>query len=363
MLKLYEISEFSQFVELRKKWNNVLSRSLDNSLFLTWEQFAVSAQNLKENQSLRILYVANTENIVAIAPLRKSSYSFKGGFTFDIIEPLDYGTSTDYTGLIITEQETECLLLFLKFLYSQNDWDFIYLSDIPEKSRMVDLLVNNNHLLPNFEIEKGAICPYIKIPNSLENFLRNYGKNFRKNLRRGLRNLERDHGKIELKDHRDMGSIKDAMNIFFNLHQKRWLSKNQPGAFSTKRVRNIFLDRARLFAQKGWFRLYFLLVDKKPVAAKYVLEHNKKIYGCLSGFDSDYSSYSLGNLLMVKIIEKAIERGFKEYDFMKGNELYKSKWTKNYRRNVNIKFINNRFKSRIMALFLEVGKRLRIDII
>lgn len=35
------------------------------------------------------------------------------------------------------------------------------------------------------------------------------------------------------------------------------------------------------------------------------------------------------------------------YDFMQGEESYKSKWTKNYRRNSNLEFVNSNFPSQM----------------
>lgn len=360
LLHVLEITDFDKFAKLRQKWNTILNNSNDDSLFLTWEQFSISAMNLNRNQKLRILYIKDKEKIIAIAPLRKSFYSINN-FQFNVIEPLDLGSSTDYTGLIFAEKETECLLMFLKYLYLQNDWDFIHLSDIPENSIIIDIIKQNPNLFPNFILKLGAICPYIKIPDSMKKFLGRYSNNFRKNLRKSYRNLERDFGKIELINNYEFGSIDKAMKIFFDLHQKRWLSINQPGAFQSNKVKDIFLKRAKLFAEKGWFKLFFLVVNKIPIAAKYVLEYNKKIYGCLSGFDTRYHSYGPGNLLLAKIIENAIERKFIEYDFMKGNELYKSKWTKNFRRNMNIECINNKFRSHFLSLSLRIGKKLKIN--
>ena len=81
------------------------------------------------------------------------------------------------------------------------------------------------------------------------------------------------------------------------------------------------------------------------------------MYGRLSGFDPVYSIYSIGNLLMLKVLEKCIKLGIKEYDFMQGNEAYKSDWTKNYRRNLNIKFVNRRSSSRIINLGIRTIKQ------
>jgi hypothetical protein len=82
------------------------------------------------------------------------------------------------------------------------------------------------------------------------------------------------------------------------------------------------------------------------------------MYACLSGFDPAYSSYSTGSLLLLKVIEKAIELKYSEYDFMKGNELYKFKWAKNFRRNFNIKFYNYGIHPKLTRIGLGVKRRI-----
>src|SRR3972149_7050095 len=244
-LKIHEVTTVDQFFELRNCWNDVLERSKDNSLFLTWEHIAVSVKNLSGNQKLKILYVTIANKIVAIAPLRQSNHFFYGLFQYRVIEPLDYGSATDYTGLILAEQETECLRIFLKYLYGKDDWDFFYFNDIPSNALFNELLTKNNHLFPEFEIEQGEICPYIELPDSMEYFLEGLNGNFKKNLRRSLRNLEKDFGKVELKEYSELGSLEVTMQLFFDLHQKRWISKGGPGAFSSQKIRDIFTERAK----------------------------------------------------------------------------------------------------------------------
>ena len=147
------------------------------------------------------------------------------------------------------------------------------------------------------------------------------------------------------------------MQLFFDLHQNRWKSKDESGAFSSHKLRNIFMDRARLFVEKDWLGLYFLTVNGKPIAVNYALKYNKKLSCCLTGFDTEYSHYSASNLLLIKIIEKCINQGFTEYDFMKGEESYKSTWTKKYKTNFSLKLVNKRLSSQLISLCLETKKR------
>lgn len=350
MLQIHEINTFEKFSELRKSWNKVLRRSRDDSPFLTWEHIAVSINNLKDEQKLKILYITDENKILAIAPLRQSCNYLRNRFRYIVLEPLDYGAATDYTGLILTEKPNDCMSFFLEYLYSQNNWDFFCINDIPKESAVVQILNEHKDLFPKFKIETGATCPFIKLPDSIEEFQNLLSSNYKRNVARRLRKLKREHGVVEIKEYFEVGSLEQSMNLFFELHQKRWISKGEKGTFNLQEMRNLFLDRARFFAEKGWLGLYFLTVKEKPIAAKYCLKYNEKLYGCLSGFDPDFSSYSVGKTLLIEVIKKAIDQGFKEYDFMKGDEAYKFRLTGNFRKNVNLKFVNNRFGSQLFRL-------------
>jgi CelD/BcsL family acetyltransferase involved in cellulose biosynthesis len=359
LLKVYEINDFDEFASLRNKWNKVLSDSKDDSPLLTWEKMAASVLYFEKKQKLRILCVKEDKKIVAIAPLRQSRIAFKGSFGYEIIEPIAYG-NTDYSSFILSDKPFKSLYLLLTYLGSKNDWDYLYIHDIPEKSIMLDLLLKNKRLFPRIKIENGIICPYITIPTSMEAFFKSLSANFRKNLRKSLRKLEHDHGKVEFKEYNEIDSLDNSLDIFFNLHQKRWILKGYSGNFSEQKQRNIFRSTAKLFSKKNWLGLYFLTIDNKPLAAKYCLNYKQKLYGNLSGWDPEYYRYSIGNLLMMKILEKCVQEKIKEYDFMQGDEMYKFKWTKKYRRNSNIVFINSKVTSQIINKVREISERMKI---
>jgi hypothetical protein len=46
--------------------------------------------------------------------------------------------------------------------------------------------------------------------------------------------------------------------------------------------------------------------------------------------------------MLAKVIENCIERKMEEFDFMKGDKLYKFTYTVMTRRNWNIQFVNNK---------------------
>ena len=361
MLQISEINTKKQFYEMRTRWNQTLDKSKDNNIFLTWEKMAPSVNQLDKESSIKILCATDGIELVGIAPFRKTRRSLKANFGYSFIEPLTNG-DTDYAGIIISKQETRCIHQFLAYLFTQKDWDFMVLPDLPQTSQTLELLKHTSKDLPKFEVEKGVICPYITIPNSKEKLLSSLDSKLQKKLKRRLPKLERNHGKVELKQYYEIGSFEQTMEIFFELHQKRWLLKDMPGRFGNQKARDISLQTAKYFAEKGWFRLYFLTVNNKPVAAELNLEYKGKMYCHLKGFDPDYSKYSVGHLLTLKVLEQCIEKGISEYDFMQGDEAYKFDWTNKSRQNMNVVCVNKKLSSMMICLGLKASKMISIGL-
>ncbi len=337
---------------MRGYWDSILNFSMENNIFLTWEKMAPSVNHMKKEHSLKILCAYEGDRIVGIAPFRKTRKSVAGNFGYSIIEPLTNG-NTDYTGMIMSEQEKEILNQFLEYLFKQKDWDLFYFPDLPSKSSTLELIMQNRKELPKCKIEKGWVCPFLPLPNSKEKLLAGLRRKFRKNLERQMRKMEREQGKIELKNYYELGSLEQGMKILFKLHQKRWKAKGGPGKFGIEENRNIAMKTAQLFAQKDWLRLYFLTVNDKPVAAFLALEYDRKMYGHLCGFNPDYSQYGVGHLLLLKIFEKCIEKGITEFDFMQGSESYKFDWTRKYRQSINVRFVNKRLSSKVINFLVK----------
>lgn len=360
MLHVMEINETNRFFELKDQWSKVLEKSNDNNVFLTWEFLSTYWLHFGKGKKLRILVIEDKNEVIAIAPLRQSRYEFGGIFSYNVIKPLGYG-GADYNNFILTERAAECFWLFLNYLTAKGNWDLIYLFDLPETSTIPEFLPKTSLCAPKFELIQGKTCPFISLPNSMDVFMHSLDNTFRRDVRRCLRNLERDYGKIELKRYCELGSVEEGLGVFFDLHQERWVSKLGKGVFNSQKIQDFFMNMTNQWAKNGWLALYFLTVKGKPVAAQYCIEFREKIFYALSGFSMEYSKYSPGNVLTLKIIEDCIQRQVREFDFMKGDEHYKFCWTKQYRRNFGIRFINSNFTSNFINRGIKLFKQTRID--
>jgi CelD/BcsL family acetyltransferase involved in cellulose biosynthesis len=337
-----KVREIDNFESLEEEWNGLLENNLmGNNVFLSWEWLSTWWKHFGKERRLLILQVEDRNKVLAIAPLMLSKYKLPG---FGNIRKIEFVGSphSDYHNFIILEKKTECLETIIDFLKSLQVWDWIELKELPEHTRTADLLSGlTSQRSSELKINKRTcnICPYLPLPNSFELLRKSLTKNLRQNLSKYLR-IARERHALNIRKYNEAGfSVEAAMRIFVSLHQKRWRTEGSSGAFEGDDFRIFHMDIAKSFAEKGWLGLYFTTLDDEPVSAQYNFEYGQKMYNYLSGFDPEYSNYSIGNLTMMFVLEECIKRGFKEYDMTRGNEPYKTHWTREHRRNLEVRLV------------------------
>jgi CelD/BcsL family acetyltransferase involved in cellulose biosynthesis len=339
MLKIEELNNFNQLEELKDTWNIILSKSKNNEVFSTWEWLSCWWKHFGKERKLKVLIVRDANEIIGIAPLMLSNYHY---FKLGKLRKIEFigSPQSDYNNFILLRREQECLRVFLNYLIERcSDWDYLQLTDISEGSSTASFLYKVRNCYP-IDYRVVNLCHYIDLPNSFEIFLNGLSKNMRRNLRKRIQKLNKTYD-VEVKTQNDFSSIREAMSLFFLLHQKRWRSKGKAGAFNKKEIIDFHIDLAENFARKGWLSLYFLTLNDQPVAAIYSFDYCLKKYGYLSGFDPNYGSYGIGNILRMYVVEDCIKRGLKVYDLARGDEPYKSDWTRRVSKNLEVQLQRN----------------------
>ena len=85
--------------------------------------------------------------------------------------------------------------------------------------------------------------------------------------------------------------------------------------------------------------VYFIIgrnADEELIACYYGFLNNKRLAWFNGGVDSNYTKYSIGTLLVAEMISFAMQRKMETFDFLRGNETYKQKWTSNFNRNKDV---------------------------
>jgi len=319
-MKIVQVNKYSDFLALKGTWQDILQRCNSHTIFSTWEWLSTWWKHFGNDKKLLVLLVKENKEVIGIAPLMYSVHKMFG-LRMGKIEFI--GTPhADYNDILLTEKSEECLKLLTDYLWELPDnWKRSDLAGIPQNSRSLPFLGKLSW--KSISVLK---CPYIPLPRSYEAFLvSNLKRNQRKYVYRNMRNLERDF-KVEIVDCSDVQSSTEGMHRLFELHQKRWESRGYSGAFAEEKFRNFHLDIAKSFSQKKWLGLHLLNASGVTVSANYGFKYQSRFYSYLTGFDPRYTKYGVGNLLHAYSIQRFIDEGLTEYDFMRGAEEYKARW-------------------------------------
>ncbi|UCD09021.1 MAG: GNAT family N-acetyltransferase [Dehalococcoidales bacterium] len=161
----------------------------------------------------------------------------------------------------------------------------------------------------------------MELPDSWDGYLMTLNTKQRHEVRRKLRRLE-EAGTFEYYSVSGSASVMGALDTFLTMFRE---SRDDKADFLTAKRELFFRSMTESMANEGILKLGILEIDTNPAAIIMYFDYNDNIYLYNSGFDKEYISLSVGLLSKVLCIKDSIESGKKVFDFLKGNEVYKSR--------------------------------------
>jgi hypothetical protein len=197
----------------------------------------------------------------------------------------------------------------------------------------------------DFDLEQ---CPFLVFPDGKgderwEPLLKSYGKKMRAHVGYYERKLkavyEVDSGYIV-----DPAVLDEAMSALFELHRRRWNKRWLPGVLGNSDVQRFHREVARDFLKRGWLRLHYIMLDGEYQAVLYCFAYRDRTCYYQGGFEPTLAKLSLGSTLTANAIRNSIAEERDEFDFLRGNEPYKERWTQGaYRLNCRRLIAKRRF--------------------
>jgi len=344
MFSIKKIDDDFKFFQLKGEWNKVLEESNSNNIFLTHEWMTTHWRHYKQDNGLYILLISDNNNTIAgIAPL-KISRNKKYGAIIRALEFMgsDYVASEYLDFIFKSGTENECMRVLTNYLMSEKDWDCISLVDIYSNSENYRLLREYISVFDCFhEYHISNNCPYISLPKSWDIYLNSLNRKRRYNLRSREKSLQKKHTVEILYAEEHHETINESMQRYFELQEQRIQDKGISSIVTNKKFQQFHVDIIKSFLSNGWLSLTFLKVDGDEVACLYGYKYNNKYYHYQGGFRPELKRYGIGALIISKQIEKLIESGYREYDFLRGDEEYKYDWTASSRKEVDFTIYRN----------------------
>ena len=335
--KIRIISESNEFESLSEVWDGLLRNSGENNpIYLTHEWLSTWWKHFGEGKKLNILLIEKENQHIGIVPLMITEYRM-GPLKIRTLETIG-AVNCNHIGLVRSGSSEEAVSAFLTYLeeeFAKGEL-VLRLTWVPDDSRFLDLLRRRTSLSPKslvMQEKVKTIAPYITLSATWDEYFRSLRPNRRHVLHRKLRSLQKAHT-VEFRDCTG-DNLENMLSRFIDLHERRWQASHVRGVFSDPKMEGFYRDIATQFVKKGWLNFSCLVVDDEVASAEYAFIYNRKFYCATSARDMRLSKYSVGHMHQMFLIQYAIEKGLREFDFLRGDEPYKFHWTESSRRYIN----------------------------
>jgi CelD/BcsL family acetyltransferase involved in cellulose biosynthesis len=336
MLTVCVITEAAALADLRSEWRQLHAAS-NADLFLSWDWLMPWWQHLSGDRELFIM-LAHDDGGLLRGLLALSAETTRVGFRR--VRRLrflgDDRVGSDYLDALIEPGWNRAVTQAFgaALVARRSEWDLLELRDMDQQSNTPHELLDALGGEFDMRTRNGLLCPVQDFQPGLplDDFMSQTSRF--QNYTRRRKWLERQPGfRIEIC--RDENTLQPAMENFFRLHRLRWLEDGGSSGISGAQDEAFHRDAMTRLMAAGQLRLYTLWVDGLAVASVYALIHRRTFYYYQSGMDPDWRSRSPGLVLIGETFADAIRSGLTRYDFLRGEEAYKSDWVSGNRRLVS----------------------------
>ncbi len=302
----------TSFGEIRPQWQELLGRSAVNNLYITpaWQELWWGA--FQDGRSLAGFYLTDQSgDLTAIASLSRDGehYSLVGN-----------SDTFDYNDFIVAAGQEDGFYPILLDTIEGNGGSRLELFSIGEDSPTLailpDLARGKGY---DVDIQPEDVAPRVVLADTWDDYLAGLSKKDRHELRRKLRRLE-GHENWRWYCVSDPDEAAERMDTFVDLMRRSDPAKAE---FLTAEREDFFRRMVSATAAEGVLRLFFMDMDDQTVAASLCFDYDNVRMLYNSGHDPEYRYYSVGLLLHSLCLRDALERGYRYFDFLRGNEPYK----------------------------------------
>ena len=160
------------------------------------------------------------------------------------------------------------------------------------------------------------VCPIIKLPNTFENYLLQLSKKNRHEIRRKIRKFE-NNLEFEIVE-TDSNNVEEHLIEFLRLMK---LNPEKRNFLNQSRIE--FMSRVIKYAiLSNTGNLTFIKIKNEMVATSFEFKNNDKLFVYNSGYNDNFSEYSVGLLNHIYNIKNKVSK-YKFIDFLRGSEEYK----------------------------------------
>lgn len=241
----------------------------------------------------------------------------------------------------------EALVQFLARTSEQ--WDIIDLRDLREMGDAIERLEGAfaGAKLPYRIGPEKERCPYMLIEAPWSEMVERRSRSTRRvfrNQESRLKRLSKEGLRVRIIENprQEPGLLERLIALEAQKHVRGQLSPPFLGKYQ-----EVFRYLFDTLGPQGWFSIALMELGESLLAWHLLFRCGQKLWGYLTAYDRNFARLSPGTMLVPAIIDYGFAHGFREYDFLSGEEPYKKRWTTDYHQTHRAQIWNRRWISRL----------------
>jgi CelD/BcsL family acetyltransferase involved in cellulose biosynthesis len=314
MLTLQVIDSLERLQELRPQWTALVDGWETATPFhlpswqLTWWRHFGSGQ-------LRALAFLEEGTLVGLIPCFRHEWegarqlTLIGSGITDFLEPP-----------MRTGDENAVVECLGDYLQAQTDWDLCNWQDLSADTPIGRLTAWE---ALHVKLIGDTPCAAIPLQEGFDRYWQARSNEIKRNVRRYTQKAEAE-GAIQFEVHGDPDAT--LLDSLVELHAIRWQKRGESGMIAANRSADFLRDIAALFANERILRLLTLKWKDQIVAIIFAFSWRNVMYGYLSAFNPEHEKLGFGRILLFHAVRYAAETGHTSWNFLRGDEPYKTWW-------------------------------------
>lgn len=345
------VTRREDFAFLAQRWDELALSDPRDGFCRTSGWYWAWIEHIRPDVAPFIVVVRNEAGeIVGLAPLCRGVYRDLGFRLHGIFWAGREVVSGDFLDFLsVPEVRPQVISAILEFLeQNRSRWSLLVLGELLDGADSYVAVegMGKQYGLP-LRRQEERVCPYIALPTSFDEYVGGLGSSTRYHIRRRMRDVEKKGGQVERYD--EPTEVTSRLGAMIDLHLARWHKENLPGTMARPGFAPFLRQICTHPPAGSRCVLYLLSHEGKPVAALMSFYFGESALYYQAGWDPDstLAAMSPAVVLMAHSIRDAIQHGLRYYEFLRGDEAYKSRWTRTFRRTATLllgrSFIAQRF--------------------
>jgi len=335
---------------LRPEWTAALQREHGN-LYATFEWVTSLWKSHFDCRGVDFHVLRDRGSLRGIVPVTKTVvHKLRVPLRFYGLLTNEYGRN--HNELILFGDRTEAFLAYLDATRSE-PWDVLLLGSMVsggESSRAADAVETRGKV--RVVREPYVSSPYLTLAGHWDDFLAGQSGNFRSDLKRKQKRASQAGMEIQILTRpEEVAEAVDAMNT---IETKSWKQETGTAIATIAHARRFYEVFLPVAAARGWLHCMLLRLEGRPAAFDMGIIHDGKYYMLKTSYDQEWKEASPGFVLRACVIERLLQMGIREHDFLGDPDPWKLRWTSELRHHENLYLYN---RGRPLANLYAVASR------